>query len=129
MGNSRLTRPVITNQVFIGCPWRNVRKKYLAITEDLKKSFPLHFVIIGSEVSHTAEDLLTFIKTKLENSSSAGGNPNVSLEFGYAEGRNIESSLYISTHGTSRKSQATAIISDLAGKRRKEYKNERFFVD
>ncbi len=73
---------------------------------------------------------MTFIKTKLENSSSAvfdvsGGNPNVSLEFGYAEGRNIESSLYISTHGTSRKSQATAIISDLAGKRRKEYKNER----
>jgi len=81
-----LSKEVIQNQVFIGCPWRIVRKKYLDITEKLKKKFPLHFVIVGSEVAHTAEDLLSFIKTKLETSSTAifdvsGGNPNVSLEF------------------------------------------------
>ena len=125
-----LSKEVVQNQVFIGCPWRIVRKKYLDITEELKKKFPLHFVIVGSEVAHTAENLLSFIKTKLETSSTAifdvsGGNPNVSLEFGFAEGRNIESSLYISTHGKSQAKSSSSIISDLAGKRRKEYQNEK----
>jgi hypothetical protein len=125
-----LNKEVVPNQVFIGCPWRIVRKKYLDISEELKKKFPLHFVIIGSEVAHTAEDLLNYIKIKLETSSTAifdvsGGNPNVSLEFGFAEGRNIESALYVSTHGKSSTKSASSIISDLAGKRRKEYKNEK----
>jgi len=131
MARGSLSKEVISNQVFIGCPWRIVRKKYLDVTENLKKKFPLHFVIVGSEVAHTAEDLLNFIKSKMETSSGAifdvpGGNPNVSLEFGYAEGRNIESALYISTHGkATSKSTGSTIISDLAGKRRKEYKNEK----
>ena len=124
-----LSKDVIPNQVFIGCPWKTVRKKYVDLREQLKKRFPVHFVIVGSEVGHSAEDLLNFIKSRLETSSSAifdvsGGNPNVSLEFGYAEGRNIESALYISTHGKSGRS-TSSIISDLAGKRRKEYKNEK----
>jgi hypothetical protein len=72
---------------------------------------------------------LNYIKTTLETSSGAifdvtGGNPNVSLEFGFAEGRNIESALYMSTHGKSSVKSTSSIISDLAGKRRKEYKNE-----
>lgn len=122
------SKEVIPNQVFIGCPWKNVRKKYVDIREEMRKKFPIHFVIIGSETGHSAEDLLNFIKSRLESSSSAifdvsGGNPNVSLEFGYAEGRNIESALYISTHGRAGR-PISAIISDLAGKRRKEYKNE-----
>lgn len=131
MARGSLSKEIISNQVFIGCPWRTVRKKYLDVTEDLKKKFALHFVIVGSEIAHTAEDLLNFIKSKMETSSGAifdvtGGNPNVSLEFGYAEGRNIESALYISTHGKATgKSSSSTIISDLAGKRRKEYKNEK----
>ncbi len=131
MASGTLSKEVISNQVFIGCPWRIVRKKYLDVTEELKKKFPIHFVIIGSEPGHSAEDLLKYIKEKLESSSGAifdvtGGNPNVSLEFGYAEGRNIESALYMSTRGkaTGAPSSST-IISDLAGKRRKEYKNEK----
>ena len=124
-----LNKEVVPNQVFIGCPWWTVRKKYLDISEELKKKFPIHFIIIGSEAAHTAEDLLNYIKTKLETSSTAifdvsGGNPNVSLEFGFAEGRNIESALYISTRGDSSAKSVSSIISDLAGKRRKEYKNK-----
>jgi uncharacterized protein YjaZ len=123
-----LSKDVVPNQVFIGCPWKTVRKKYVDLREEIKKRFPIHFVIVGSEVGHSAEDLLNYIKSRLETSSSAifdvsGGNPNVSLEFGYAEGLNIESALYISTHGKSGRS-SSSIISDLAGKRRKEYKNE-----
>lgn len=129
MGRSTsLSKDVVPNQVFIGCPWKTVRKKYVELREEIKKRFPVHFVIVGSEVGHSAEDLLNYIKSRLETSSGAifdvsGGNPNVSLEFGYAEGRNIESALYISTHGKSGRS-TSSIISDLAGKRRKEYKNE-----
>ena len=119
MAERVLNKEVVPNQVFIGCPWRIVRKKYLDISEELKKKFPIHFVIIGSEAAHTAADLLNYIKTKLETSSTAlfdvsGGNPNVSLEFGFAEGRNIESSLYISTRGDSSTKSVSSIISDLA---------------
>jgi hypothetical protein len=126
--SSLLSKDVVPNQVFIGCPWKTVRKKYVDLREEIKKKYPVHFVIVGSEVGHSAEDLLNYIKSRLETSSGAifdvsGGNPNVSLEFGYAEGRNIESALYISTHGKSGRS-TSSIISDLAGKRRKEYKNE-----
>jgi hypothetical protein len=125
-----ISNDIIPNQVFIGCPWRTVRKKYIEIAEEMKKKFPLHFVIVGSEAAHTADDLLNYIKSKLENSSGAifdvtGGNPNVSLEFGFAEGRNIESTLYLSTHGKTSPKSASSIISDSAGRRRKEYKNEK----
>lgn len=123
-----LSKEVILNQVFIGCPWKTVRKKYVELREETKKKFPIHFVVVGSEVGHSAEDLLNLIKSRLETSTSAifdvtGGNPNVSLEFGFSEGRNIESALYISTQGKT--GRLSTIISDLAGKRRKEYKNEK----
>src|SRR5689334_22627240 len=101
MAKTSPIKEIIPNQIFIGCPWKTVRKKYLGISEQLKKKFPVHFVIIGSEVGNSAEDLLNNIKSKLESSSDAlfdvtGGNPNVSLEFGFAEGRNIQSALYMS---------------------------------
>jgi len=124
-----LKKEVIPNQVFVGCPWKTVRKKYVDLREEIKKKFPPHLIIVGSEVGHSAEDLLNFIKARLETSTAAifdvsGGNPNVSLEFGFAEGRNIESALYMSTHGKTGR-QTSTIISDLADKRRKEYKNEK----
>jgi len=119
---------VIANQVFIGCPWKTIKPKYEKQIESLKKKYPLSFILIGNESAHTAEDLLAFIKTRLEKSSGAifdvtAGNPNVSLEFGYAEGRNVPSTLHLGTHGKT-KSRTSTIISDLAGKRRREYKNE-----
>ncbi|MEJ0028116.1 MAG: hypothetical protein WDN01_18980 [Rhizomicrobium sp.] len=120
----------IANQIFIGCPWKTVRPKYITITERFSKKYPVSFIIVGKEKEHSAEDLLGLIKGKLESSSGAifdvsGGNANVSLEFGYAEAMGVQSALYLNTHqmGT-RRGGGAAIISDLAGKRRREYKNE-----
>ena len=81
---------VIANQVFVGCPWRNVRPKYEAAIAKLERRFPLHLVIVGRDESQDAEELFAVIQQKLLFSSDAifdvtGGNPNVSLEFGIAE--------------------------------------------
>lgn len=121
---------VITNQVFIGCPWKQIRLRYDTITSNLSKSSPLSFILIGREDDQSAMNLLTVIKAKLLSSSYAifdvtGGNPNVSLEFGIAESMEIPSALYLNTHKALRKiAYDSAIISDLAGKRRKQYSQE-----
>ena len=123
-------RATVSNQVFIGCPWKTVRPKYEKISDALNKKFPVSFAIIGREREHRAEELLGIIKSTLEKSSKAifdatNSNANVSLEFGYAEAKDIDSAIYFCTHGrTGAKGAATAIISDLAGMRRKDYKNE-----
>ena len=123
-------RETISNQVFIGCPWKTVRPKYERLSDALNKKYPVSFIIIGREREHRAEELLGIIKSALESSSKAifdatSSNANVSLEFGYAEAKGIESAIYLCTHGrTGGKGAATAIISDLAGMRRKDYKNE-----
>ena len=122
---------VIPNQVFVGCPWKTVRPKYEKVIESLNKKYPLSFVIIGRDSSQDAEDLLETIKTKLMSSSYAvfnatAGNPNVSLEFGFAEANDIPRALYTSTHRAARRGDdQPAIISDLAGKRRNIYKTEK----
>lgn len=127
----RNSKGVIANQVFIGCPWKGIRPKYDRITKDLNKTFPLSFILVGRELDQKADDLLTIIKTKLLSSNSAifdvtGGNPNVSLEFGIAESNLIECTLYFNVHKSYKsKGVDSAIISDLAGKRRKEYKQEK----
>jgi hypothetical protein len=115
-------REVIPNQVFIGVPWKHVRSRYDRVIDRLKIRSPLSFIIVGRGDDQDAEDLLEVIKGKLENSSYAvfdatWGNANVSLEYGYAEAKNIPRVLYLSTHKASRKSKDTAIISDLAGKK------------
>lgn len=85
------SRPkVISNQIFIGYPWRTIRPKYLKIIQKLEKRFPLYLVLVGREVDHSAEELLKVIKQSLLSSSAAifdvtGGNANVSLEFGIAD--------------------------------------------
>ncbi len=118
-------RTVIANQVFIGCPWRTIRPKYDRRIDKLNKKFSLSFILVGREQDQTAEDLLTVIKTKLLSSSYAifdvtAGNANVSLEFGIAETSEIDAALYLNVHGANRRSsEDSAIISDLAGKRRK----------
>lgn len=122
-------REFTPNQVFIGLPWKNVRAKYENVIDRLRIRSPLSFVIVGRADDQDAEDLLVVIKNKLENSSYAifdatWGNANVSLEYGYAEAKNIPRVLYFSTHKAARKSTDTAIISDLAGKKRNHYATE-----
>jgi len=122
-------RDIIPNQVFIGLPWKNIRRRYERVIDKLKIRSPLSYVIVGRADDQDAEDLLIVIKGKLENSSYAifdatTGNANVSLEYGYAEAKNIPRVLYFSSHLAAHKSKESAIISDLAGKRRNVYKTE-----
>jgi hypothetical protein len=123
-------RKFIPNQVFIGLPWKNVRKRYETLLDRLQKSSPLSFVIVGRSEDQDAEDLLEVIKGKLESSSYAifdatRGNANVSLEYGYAEAKNIPRALYVSAHKAAGKTGESAIISDLAGKKRNHYTTEK----
>jgi len=77
-----------------------------------------------------AKDLLDYIKQSLLASSYAvfdatGGNANVSLEYGFAEGRAIDLALYACTHAATKNAAGKeAIISDLAGKSRNHYKQK-----
>jgi len=129
---AKLKTIVIPNQVFIGCPWKTVRPKYDRAILKMRKKYPLSFIIIGREEDQDADDLLAVIKHKLLSSSYAvfdatNGNANVSLEFGLAEASGIDRALYFCTHkaGSLQTSRDSAIIADLAGKRRVQYKQER----
>ncbi len=98
----------VRNQVFIGCPYSTVRPKYERIIKELKKKYPICFEIIGRTTNPEAMELLDLIKIKLGSSSAAifdatGGNANVSLEFGFAEAKNIPRHIYISDHGAAKK--------------------------
>lgn len=119
----------IPNQVFIGCPWLKLRPKYEGIIAKLKKKFPLSFVIVGRDDDQDAAELLTIIKGKLEASSRAifdatGGNANVSLEYGFAEAKEIPRSIYMYVRAADsrKRSGDRPIISDLAGKKQNHYK-------
>lgn len=118
----------IPNQIFIGCPWKTIRPKYEKIIDDFRKKFPLSFLLVGRTADQNAEDLLSIIKNKLFSSSHAvfdasGGNANVSLEYGLAEANEIPRAIYITKHKMARNPERdSAIISDLAGKKRNEYK-------
>lgn len=95
----------------------------------MKIRSPLFFVIVGRDDIQDARDLLDLIKLRIDSSSYAifdatAGNANVSLEYGYAEARDIKRALYISAHKASQKVKEQPIISDLAGKTRQQYKNE-----
>jgi hypothetical protein len=124
-------REFIPNQIFVGLPWRNVRPKYDRIIIDLEKKYPLHFSIVGRNDGQEATDLFEIIKSRIESSSCAvfdatGGNPNVSLEYGYAEGIGVPRYIFLSAHqAAQRNSSGTPIISDLHGMRRVQYKTER----
>lgn len=126
------TKKTLSNQVFIGCAFA-YRSKYEELVEDyLNKKYPLAYVLIGdSGQRQDAEDLLKLIKDKLFRSSFAifdatSGNPNVSLEYGLVEGREkFQKALYVSRHGAHKKKTESAIIADLAGKWRNEYKTQR----
>jgi hypothetical protein len=39
---------VVANQVFVGCPWRGVRPKYESVFIELRRRFPVNFIIVGT---------------------------------------------------------------------------------
>src|SRR3989344_1642664 len=128
---SRVDTTVIPNRVFIGCPWKIVRGKYLKAVRKLEHTYPLHFVLIGRERDQRAEELLNLIKKNLFSSTMAVfdvtyGNANVSLEYGLADARDMDRVLYLNIHQSNKKKsvQDTDIIADLAGQKRKQYTNE-----
>jgi hypothetical protein len=121
---------IVPNQVFLGCPYKTVRAKYERAIDKLKRKFPLSFVIVGRGDGQESEDLLQLIKDRLFSSSHAifdatAGNANVSLEFGLVEASDMPRTLYLSSHAAAKRaSKDSAIISDLAGKRRNQYTQE-----
>jgi hypothetical protein len=91
----------VHNQVFVGLPWKNVRPRYERIIGKLGNKFPLYFTIVGRDDGQDADDLFKIIKDRIEASSYAifdatGGNANVSLEYGYAEGLDVPRILCLS---------------------------------
>jgi hypothetical protein len=124
-------REFIQNQVFVGLPWKNVRKRYDHIIPKLERKYPLHFTVVGRNDGQDAQDLFEIIKQRIELSSygvfdATGGNANVSLEYGYAEGLEIPRAIFLSAHkSANRASAGSPIISDLTGKRRVQYKTEK----
>lgn len=117
-------RNFIPNQVFLGLPWKNVRPKYESVITGIKKKYPLHFAIVGRDDGTDAQSLFDIIKERISSSSSAifdatGGNANVSLEYGYAEGIGVPRTIFLSAHKAAQKQSAGGpIISDLLGMRR-----------
>src|SRR6266849_1584088 len=124
-------RDFTTNQVFVGLPWKNVRPKYERIIHTLEKKYPLYFTIVWRDDNHDAKALFEVIKGRIGSSSYAvfdatGGNANVSLEYGYAEGIEVPRAIFLSAHKAAQKASSSGapIISDLTGMRRVQYKTE-----
>lgn len=121
---------VIENQIFIGVPWRGIRPKFEKALAQLAEEYPLHCVIFGRNTTHDAQDLWNSIKAEIDRSASTifdltGSNPNVALEFGYAEALGKRRVL---TRDEAKKQASSAartdsIMSDLAGKIREPYKS------
>lgn len=96
----------------------------------LGKKYPLHFTIVGRNDGQDARSLFEVIKERIASSSYAvfdatGGNANVSLEYGYAEGLEVPRAIFVSDHKAAQRGSADSpIISDLTGMRRVQYKTE-----
>lgn len=124
-------REFTPNQIFVGLPWKNVRPKYDQIIHEMEKKYPLYFTIIGRGDGQDAQDLFEIIKQRIASSSYAvfdatGGNANVSLEYGYAEGIEVPRAIFLSARKAAQQHTAgSPIISDLTGKRRVQYKTEK----
>jgi len=122
-------REFTPNQVFVGLPWKNVRPKYGRRIERLAKKYPLYFTIVGRDDDQSAEALFEIIKQRIASSSFAifdatGGNANVSLEYGYAEGLEVPRAIFLSARKAAQRCAGEPIISDLTGMRRVQYKTE-----
>ena len=124
-----MARNVVANRVFVGYPHRTYKPFWEAIVRDLHSRYPLHFLALGREPGQPAAQLLVEILGALDSSSLAlfdasTGNPNVSLQYGYAKATMSEAAVYLFFD---EESPATAgpgspIISDLAGTVANRYK-------
>jgi hypothetical protein len=120
----------VPNQVFVGLPWKNVRPRYEKLIHKLENKYPLYFTIVGRNDGQDAKALFEIIKERIASSSYAifdatGGNANVSLEYGYAEGIDAPRAIFLSAHKAAQRGNAgSPIISDLTGMRRVQYKTE-----
>ncbi len=127
-------------QVFIGCPYKkNVRANYDRLKTDLEAETPLHVILADTGTITSSDHLLDYIMSRISESAgcifdATEGNPNVSLEVGIAHTLPINYILAFSTRKKRTKAQREAekqaetegeikaIISDLQGKNRIEYK-------
>ncbi len=125
-------------QVFIGCPFLHaVRKNYDRLKSELEAETPLHIVLADTTAVSSTDYLLEHITSLIRESAACvfdvtGGNPNVSLEVGIAHTMPADFLLALYTRKpraqqTSEKElreagEVKAIISDLQGKNRVEYK-------
>ena len=127
-------------QVFIGCPYKkNIRGNYDRLKKELEAETPLHVILADTGAITSSDYLLDHIMSLVSESAgcifdATEGNPNVSLEVGIAHTLPVE---YLLTVGTRKKrtkaereaakearaeGEIRAIISDLQGKNRIEYK-------
>lgn len=129
------------HQVFVGCPFiKAIRKNYDKLKADLERETPLHIVLADTAAISSTDYLLEHITTLIRESAgcvfdATGGNPNVSLEVGIAHALPAEFllTLYTRKPRAQRNAERTleeagearAIISDLQGRNRVEYKTYR----
>jgi hypothetical protein len=124
-----LKRNSIPNRIFVGYPWKTYKPIWEGILSDIHKKYPLHFYAIGREPGQPALQLLNKILGTIDSSSlvlidSSTGNPNVSLEYGYAKAKIKEDELFlfIDEESAISTSIGAPIISDLAGTTANKYK-------
>lgn len=128
-------------QVFIGCPFRkNLRANYDRLKKEIEAETPLSLVLADTGQVTSTNYLLQHITQLISDSAACvfdatGGNPNVSLEVGIAHVLPADYLLTVSTRKprtpsekqaekeASAQGEVRAIISDLQGKNRIEYKN------
>lgn len=127
-------------QVFIGCPFqKNIRKNYDRLKKELETETPLHVVLADTGAITSSDYLLDHIMNLISDSAgcifdATDGNPNVSLEVGIAHTLPVNYLLTVGTRKPGTKAQREAekeakaegeikaIISDLQGRNRIEYK-------
>ncbi len=126
------------HQVFVGCPFLHaVRKNYDRLKSELEAETPLHIVLADTAAVSSTDYLLEHITNLIRESAAClfdatGGNPNVSLEVGIAH--TMPADFLLALYTRKARAQQTfekelrqagevkAIISDLQGKNRVEYK-------
>lgn len=127
-------------QIFIGCPFkRSIRANYDRLKKELEAETPLRVMLADTGTITSADHLLDTIRNLIADSAgcifdATDGNPNVSLEVGIAHALPANYLLTLGTRKARTPAEAQAareakalgevkaIISDLQGKHRIEYK-------
>jgi hypothetical protein len=136
--------------VFLGVPFRPpTRRHYDRLKRELEAETPLHLVLADTTAISSSNYLLDHITGLIEQAAgcifdATGSNPNVSLEVGIAHALGVDFLLALNTRGSSSRPRAQhlrpgggkrgagsgkreadrprAIIADLQGRNRIEYK-------